>query len=105
MNRNGKELVLTKICIRYSDFSQNCQFLSNFIKSLSIIKKLLISMLKTSLTIFLISLLLSNDVVNKDGIDDRRDNKKKNLSFFSILQRPMKLNYLIFGAINVFNLL
>lgn len=40
-------------------------------------------MLKFSITIFEINLKLSNDVINKNDVDCRYDDKRKNSSTFS----------------------
>lgn len=62
-------------------------------------------MLKIILTAFLTTSKLLRNVVDKDRVNGKFDDEKKNLPIFSVLQRLTGADYLIFDAKKTFNLL
>lgn len=60
-------------------------------------------MLKTSFIVSIIFFKSSNIIINKDNIDNRYSNKRKNLLTFSALQRPIRVDYLTSRTKKAFN--
>lgn len=54
-------------------------------------------------TICLITLKLFNDIMKKDRVNDKYSNNNKNLSTFSISQKPIRAHYLTFGIKKIFS--
>lgn len=62
-------------------------------------------MIQTSSTISSTTLNLLNNVINKEEVDNRHEDKEKNLPIFFSWQRHMCTDYLIFNTKKSFNLL
>lgn len=80
-------------------------FYQRYIKSFNKIAKLLILILKTNLITFLTISESLNGIINKNEINIKHINEKKNLPTVFIFQKFTRKDYLIFSTKKIFNIL